>query len=161
MSEVTYIVGYQPGFLGRIAEIHGVYYAKAWGSGAEFEGMIAYELHEFLRSYKPGRDLLLTAHVGGRLVGSIAVLDEGEAARIRWVIVEESSQGLGIGRQMLSSGLQFCRNADFGKVYLWTVEGLPQSMGLYERAGFQIVERTPGEHYSVPHMHLRLEMELA
>jgi hypothetical protein len=44
MHAVTeFIEGYRPGTLGRIAELHGVYYAAVWGSGAEFEGMMASE----------------------------------------------------------------------------------------------------------------------
>lgn len=155
--------GYRPGFLGRIAELHGVYYAKAWGSGLEFEGMMAEELHEFLRRYETGRDLLLTAHADGRLVGSIAV-DGGQTerpgARLRWVIVEEGYHGRGIGKDLLARALAFCRAAGFDRVYLWTVEGLPQSFGLYERTGFRVVERTPDDRYSVPHVHLRMELDL-
>lgn len=158
-----YREGYLPGALGRIAEMHGVYYAVAWGSGFEFEGMMAEEIYEFLRSYDPARDLLLTAHVEGRLVGSFAIVGSREdpaVARIRWVIVEEAYHGRGIGKELLRRGLEFCRSAGFSKVTLWTVEGLPQSYGLYERAGFEVVERVPDARYSVPHVNLRMEMAL-
>ena len=138
-----YVEGYRPGVLGRIAELHGVYYARAWGAGAEFEGMMAQELREFLGRYRAGRDLLLTARVAGRLVGSIAV-DGSQlkrpGARLRWVIVEDESRGRGIGKELLRRALAHCAGAGFGKVYLWTVEGLPESRALYLRAGFRIVE---------------------
>ena len=35
--------GYEPGLIGRAAELHGRYYAEAWGSGAPFESLIARE----------------------------------------------------------------------------------------------------------------------
>ena len=162
-TEIEYVEGYRPGYLGRIAEMHGVYYAVVWGSGAEFEGMMAQEMREFLARYQEGRDLLLTAHVGGRLVGSIAVdgsQAERPGARLRWVIVDETCQGRGIGRELLRRALAFCRGAGFDSAYLWTVEGLPQSLALYERAGFRTFERVPDDRYSVPRVNLRMEMAL-
>ena len=163
MNTVEYVEGYRPGTLGRIAEMHGVYYAGAWGSGAEFEGMMAQEMREFLAHYREGRDLLLTAQIDGRVVGSIAVEGsetERPGARLRWVIVDESAQGRGIGKELLRRALEFCRRAGFRVAYLWTVEGLPQSLGLYERAGFRVVERFPDDRYSVPRVNLLMEMPL-
>ena len=161
--KTEFVEGYRPGALGRIAEMHGVYYAQAWGSGAEFEGMMAQEMREFLAHHQEGRDLLLTAWIDGRVVGSIAVegsQTERRGARLRWVIVDEACQGRGIGKELLTRALAFCRRAGFPTAYLWTVEGLPQSLALYERAGFRIVERFPDDRYSVPRMNLRMELDL-
>ncbi len=162
-APVAYVEGYQPGFLGRIAELHGVYYARAWGSGADFEGLMAQELREFLVHYQPGRDLLLTAHDGGRLVGSIAVdgsQRERAGGRIRWVIVDDASRGRGIGKELLRRALRFCAEAGFERAFLWTVEGLPESLALYVRHGFRIVERVPDDRYTVPRVNLRMERDL-
>jgi len=160
LAEAQFVEGYRPGYLGRIAELHGVYYAEAWGSGFEFEGMMAQELREFLHVYQAGRDLLLTAHLGGRLVGSIAVEGshrEQPGARLRWVIVEPAFHGRGIGKALLGRALDFCRAAGFGRVFLWTVEGLPESLGLYLKAGFRVIDRIPDARYSVPRVNLLLE----
>jgi GNAT superfamily N-acetyltransferase len=163
LQNPEFIEGYRPGYLGRVAEMHGVYYATAWGSGAEFEGMMAQEMREFFAHYQEGRDLFLTAHLDGHLVGSIAIdgtQTERAGARLRWVIVDEAYQGRRIGRELLQRALAFCREAEFDTVYLWTVEGLPQSLALYESTGFRIVERHPDARYSVPRVNLRLEMKL-
>jgi GNAT superfamily N-acetyltransferase len=144
--------------------MHGVYYADAWGSGAEFEGMMAEEMREFVAKYDEARDLLLTAWVDDRMVGSIVVQGTGTdfpGARLRWVIVEPQFHGRSIGKEMLRRALDFCRKAGFESAYLWTVEGLPQSMGLYQSFGFQIVERIPDSRYSVPRVNIRLELLLA
>jgi GNAT superfamily N-acetyltransferase len=162
-TDIEYVEGYRPGTLGRIAELHGVYYAAAWGAGAEFEGMMAQEMREFLAHYREGRDLLLTARAGGRIIGSIAVEGsqaERPGARLRWVIVEEANHGRGIGKELLRRALEFCRGAGFSTVFVWTVEGLPQSLGLYTKAGFRVVDRFPDDRYSVPRVNLLLELDL-
>jgi len=163
-SAVTYVEGFEPGYLGRIAQMHGEYYAMAWGSGVGFEALMAQEIAEFYEQYHPERDLLLTAHVAGRLVGCIAILgtlsERPGEARLRWFLLEESSQGQGIGSRMLARALEFCREQGFPTVYLWTVEGLPGSLHLYEKAGFRIVEPFADARYGLEHTNLRLEKPL-
>jgi GNAT superfamily N-acetyltransferase len=160
-SVVTYVEGFEPGYLGRITQMHGEYYAKAWGAGPEFEAQTAHEIAEFCEHYNPGQDLLLTAHLAGELVGSIAILGTQSEypgqARLRWFLLEETVQGQGIGSHLLERALAFCRTQGFPSVYLWTVEGLPGSLHLYKKAGFQVVERFVDSRYTVEHTHLRLE----
>jgi GNAT superfamily N-acetyltransferase len=163
-TSVVYVEGYAPGYLGRVAELHGVYYSKAWGSGAEFEGMMAQEMREYFADYHEGRDLFLTAHVDGVLVGSIAVDGsqvEHPGARLRWVILDEAFHGRGLGKELLHRAIEFCQRAGFDLIYLWTVEGLPSSRALYERNGFVVVDRIPDDRYSVPRVNLRMELPLS
>lgn len=158
-----FLEGYHPGHIGRVVELHGTYYSKHWGSGAEFEILMAAELAEFCKKYTPERDLLLTAHTN-KLVGSIAVhgsdaLDN--SARLRWFIVDEACHGQGIGRALLERTLVFCRARAFRKLYLWTVDELPQSRHLYESVGFFVVEQVFDSRYGILLNSLKLEMELA
>lgn len=159
----NFLEGYYPGHIGRVVELHGTYYSKHWGSGAEFEILTAAELVEFCKKYDPERDLLLTAHTN-KLVGSIAVhgsdaLDK--SARLRWFIVDEACHGQGIGRALLERALAFCRARAFCKVYLWTVEELPQARQLYESVGFFVVDQVSDSRYGILLNSLKLEMELA
>ncbi|MGV3616216.1 MAG: GNAT family N-acetyltransferase [Fimbriimonas sp.] len=157
-----YVEGYQPGILGRIAEMHGVYYAKVWGAEGilTFEGTVATEMYPFLQNFDPSKELLLTAQAEGRVVGSVAVQAEGERARLRWVILEEAYHGRGIGKELLRRALEFARRTGYGRMTLWTVEGLPASYALYERAGFRVVERVADARHGIAHVNLRMETDL-
>lgn len=160
---VVYAEGFRPGYIGRIAQMHGEYYAVEWGSGLEFEALMAREIVDFYEDYRPERDLLLTAHCGNVLVGCIAVegaQTERAGARLRWYLLMPEYHGQGIGKALLTRALDFCRDRRFEKVYLWTVEGLPLSRALYEKAGFEIVERIEDDRYTVPHVNLRMELPL-
>jgi GNAT superfamily N-acetyltransferase len=164
MEPFSAVEGFRPGYIGRIAQMHGEYYAKVWGSGPEFEAIMARELCDFCERYDRNRDLLLTAHIDGALVGSIAIdgtqSERPGQARLRWYLLDEAHQGRGIGNTLLKQALAFCRERDFPLIYLWTVEGLPQSLHLYEKAGFRVVERFNDSRYTVEHTQLRLEMPL-
>lgn len=155
--------GYSPGAIGRIVDLHGSYYAAAWGVGAPFEILMARELCEFVEHYRPDKDLLLTAHCGELTVGALAVL--GQTSRVDWaqlrfVIVDPRYQGRGAGRALLSEALEWCRSRGFAGVFLWTVDHLPQSRALYERAGFEIVERTTDDRYSTRLDSIKMERRL-
>jgi GNAT superfamily N-acetyltransferase len=165
-SNAIYVEGYQPGCIGRITELHGVYYNRCWGVGAEFEILMARELCDFCEQYNTEHDLLLTARDNEQLIGSIAVQGNAERsenqheARLRWFILDPIYQGQGIGKALLQQALHFCRKKAFPKLYLWTVDGLPQSRYLYETFGFQVVAQELDIRYGSPLLSLKMEMQL-
>lgn len=160
---VCLVRGFRPGYIGAIARMHGEYYADAWGSGIAFEALMAKEIIEWWERYDERRDLLLTAHVGDAFVGSVAI-DGSQSerpgwARLRWFLLDPQYQGCGIGRTLLQEALTFCDSPRFLGTYLWTVEGLPQSLRIYEQNGFAVVRREHDDRYSVPHVNLLMERE--
>ena len=154
--------GYEPGVIGRIGELHGRYYAAAWGSGAAFEIQVLRALCAFVEDYNQRTHMLLIACAGDVLVGSAAVLrfPDTRRAQLRWVIVDPAWQGRGAGRALLQAALDWCRERGVEICFLWTVEGLPTSRAMYERAGFRVVERVEDARYSVPRTSIRMELTL-
>jgi hypothetical protein len=72
-TEIDFAEGYRPGVIGRIAQMHAVYYAREWGFGAFLEAKIAGEAASFMERYDPATDLLLLAMSGDAIAGSIIV----------------------------------------------------------------------------------------
>jgi GNAT superfamily N-acetyltransferase len=133
--------GYLPGAIGRIVELHGVYYAAHWGFGAFFEARMARELAEFVGRFDPQHDGLWTAVVAARIEGSIAI--DGSRARdgeahLRWFILDEGQRGQGTGRRLLDAAVGFCRRCAHRRITLWTFSGLDPARRLYEQAGFRL-----------------------
>ncbi|NTV37717.1 MAG: GNAT family N-acetyltransferase [Anaerolineales bacterium] len=92
--------GYIPGAIGRVAELHGMYYYKHWGFHLFFESKVAMELSEFLRRFDEARDGFWVASIEERIIGSIAIdaiHHDREGAHLRWFIVGPENQGQGIG----------------------------------------------------------------
>ena len=48
-------VGYEPGLIGRVGELHGRYYATAWGIGAR---LMTREFCDFIERYDPERIMI-------------------------------------------------------------------------------------------------------
>jgi len=154
--------GYLPGAIGRITEIHAEYYNRHWGFGLFFERRVAAEMSAFLGSFQAERDGFWTAVRTGRILGSVA-LDgtraEEEGAHLRWFIVEEAHQGIGIGRRLLEQALAFSDGRRYRRVYLWTFAGLDAARHLYETCGFRLCVEHRDTQWGVPVVEQRFERE--
>jgi GNAT superfamily N-acetyltransferase len=150
MNNVEIVKDYVPGSIGRVAELHGLYYQKHWEFGLFFEAKVAAELSEFLRRYDGRRDGFWTASLDGRVEGSITIDGlhaEDEGAHLRWFIVSDALRGSGIGHRLINSAIDFCRKCGYPRVYLWTFEGLIPARHLYEKSGFNLVEQHRGAQW--------------
>ncbi len=171
MPHVQITKGYVPGSIGRVTELHGVYYHQHWGFDLFFEAKIATELAEFLGRCDEQRDGFWTVSVGGRIEGSIAIdgaiaVDgdasgsPAEGAHLRWFIVSDALRGQGAGNQLLDAALAFCRSCGYGRVYLWTFEGLHAARHLYEKNGFRLVEQHKGNQWGREVNEQRFKLDL-
>ena len=152
MGTIRIAQGYIPGSLGRVVQLHGAYYHEHWGFGLFFEAKVAAELSDFLKRYDESRDGFWLALADGSVEGSI-VIDgihaESEGVHVRWFIVSDAFQRKGAGTRLIDTAMGFCRDKGYGKVYLWTFEGLDTARHLYEKAGFTLAEERRGAQWGV------------
>jgi GNAT superfamily N-acetyltransferase len=163
MPDVQIVRGYIPGSLGRVAELHGTYYNQHWGFGLFFEAKVATELAAFLGRYDEQKDGFWTALVGGRIEGSITIdgVHAGaEGAHLRWFIMSDVLRGKGLGDRLMNTAIGFCRDRRYGRIYLWTFEGLDAARHLYEKNGFKLVEQHKGSQWGREVNEQRFELEL-
>jgi len=157
--------GPQPGLLGDVAALHGRYYAHHWNFPVFFECKVAREMADFLSRYDPTKDLMASLRPSGRVLASIT-LDGSDptlaagAAHLRWLIVDESLRGRGIGKQLLNEAVTFARHARFKSIYLTTFRGLDAAAALYAAAGFRVVEAFTGQTWGRPVIEQKFRMTL-
>lgn len=140
--------GYLPGCIGDIASLHARYYAQASGFGVYFERKVATELAEFAEGLpEPGKNLWVYVD-GGRTLASIAIDGDlaDRQAHLRWFIVDESLQGMGVGRALLARAMAFV-DERYDDTYLWTFKGLDAARHLYEAAGFTLAQQSEGRQW--------------
>jgi GNAT superfamily N-acetyltransferase len=142
MTEIE-ISGYYPGVIGKITEIHAVYYHQHWGFDVSFETQVGRELSVFMSEFDNDRDGLWVATSNRKFAGSIAIDGHSapaDGARLRWFIVDPEFQNAGLGKGLISRAVEFCKQKKFPKVFLWTFEGLHAARRLYEQQHFQLSE---------------------
>ena len=111
----------RPGDLGRIVALHGKCYEALPGFGLAFEAYVARTVAEYiLDSGAKGR--IWIAENDDQIVGCTAiVLREENRGQLRWVLVDQSMRGIGLGRRLVNTAIQYCRDNGCKKVFLETL----------------------------------------
>ena len=147
--------GWSAGLIGWIVRQHGLYYAKHWQLGVQFEALVAQSLGELMLRYNPETDCLMSVRQGDNIIASLTI-DGGHAesarlgARLRFVIIDEAWQSKGLGGILMREAMQFLAQKRFSRAYLTTFKGLDAARSLYERHNFQLVEENLDQHWGVP-----------
>lgn len=151
-APIEIVTGYQPGWIGRVAEMHAAHYSKHWSFGQFFESTVASGAAEFAGRLGHKRNQAWAAIRHGRIVGSIAIDGEdlgNNEAHLRWFILDEGCRGGGVGRRLLGEAVAFCDEAGFASTQLWTMKGLDAARRLYEAHGFELAKEERGTQWGV------------
>ncbi|MFB5197583.1 GNAT family N-acetyltransferase [Neobacillus sp. KR4-4] len=137
-SEVN-IRTFQPGDVGFIAHLHGTLYGNTYKFGPVFEYYVMKGLTEFMINADGGE--LWIAEVDGKIAGSIAITKANDnVAQLRWFILDENYQGIGIGKNLVETAIDFCKKQGYKHVFLWTVSILETALCLYQKYNFRKTE---------------------
>lgn len=143
-----------PGDLGWIVARHGAVYAAEFGWGAGFEALAAEVVADFATDAArdtPGQRAWI-ATVGGAPAGCVLCVrgDEPGDAKLRLLLVEPWTRGLGVGGALIDAVIAFARENGDRRVVLWTNHPLTGARRLYERRGFRLIAEEPHADWGVP-----------
>lgn len=150
---------FRPGDLGELIRIHGVQNALDYGFGPAHEAYCARIAADFVLNLHPGRSRVWLVCRDDLAVGSVFIVELPDAiAQLRLLFVDARLRGLGLGRWLVQSAVEYARRAGFRSVFLWTVRGLDRATGIYEDAGFVKTEEKPGAGWGDGPVEVRYEL---
>jgi ribosomal protein S18 acetylase RimI-like enzyme len=138
----------KPGDVGAITWLHGVLYAEEYDLDETFEGYVAKPLSDLVLSGDYTDQRLWLVDYDDEVKGSIAIVKNSpDEAQLRWFIIHPSLRGRGLGKQLVSEALSFCREHGYKRVILWTFDELDAAIGIYKKNGFVKTEEITHYHW--------------
>jgi GNAT superfamily N-acetyltransferase len=163
MTKFKIKIGYIPGLIGRVSELHASYYAENWNFGSAFETKVATELSRFITNYDSSCDRIWSLISDDSIEGSIIIDGSSEkenVAHLRWFIISEKLRGKGAGKLLMEQAHSFCKETGFKSIYLWTFQGLIPARHIYEKYGFELKDEGPGDQWGTVVTEQRFELDL-
>lgn len=148
------------GDLGRIIALHGEVYDALPGYGLTFEAYVARTIAEYVLD-AGGTGRIWLAERDERLVGCAAmILRDEEQGQLRWVLVDQSARGMGLGKDLVNRALDYARDHGCSRVFLETTDGLSESQSLYDALGFEVISDVREELWDGIRPLIHMEMKL-
>jgi peptidyl-dipeptidase Dcp len=139
-----------PGDIGYITYMHGSLYSREYNYGLQFESYVARGLCEFYEKYDPSTNRIWACEHHDRMIGFLLLMDRGEAAQLRYFLIEPDYRGIGLGGKLMSLYMAFLQECGYRKSYLWTTHELSTAAFLYKRHGFQLTEEKESTAFGKP-----------
>ena len=151
----------QSGDIGYVTYMHGTLYSREYDYGLQFESYVAKGLCEFYEKYDPKRNRVWVCEHNDRMIGFLLLMDRGNAAQLRYFLIEPEYRGIGLGSKLLAFYMDFLHQCGYQASYLWTTHELSTAAALYRRQGFRLTEEKESISFGKPLREQRYDLMLS
>ena len=148
------------GDIGYVIYLHGLLYKKEYGYGIEFETYVAEGLVEFYRRYDSQKDRVWICEHENKIVGFLLLMHRGDAAQLRYFILQPGYRGIGLGNKLMNLYMDFLIEKKYKSSYLLTTDELLASAHLYKKFGFALTEEKPSSAFGKSVVQQRYDITL-
>jgi N-acetylglutamate synthase-like GNAT family acetyltransferase len=137
------------GDLGAILALHARLITREYGLDSTHEGYVGASLTEHAaRGFPSRREGIWVVERDGEVAGSIGLTDDGDnVASLRWLVLDPSLRGRGLGRRLVSELISEAREKGFARVHLETFSELCAAAHLYRAHGFELTHAETGPRW--------------
>ena len=162
LDDVSIRTELRHGDMGYVIYLHGLLYGKEYNYGLQFESYVAKGLHEFYENYDPKRSRVWVCEQkrNGKMIGFLLLMDRGEAAQLRYFLIEPEYRGIGLGSKLLNLYMDFLSECGYKASYLWTTHELHSAISLYKKFGFTLTEEKESTAFGKPLTEQRYDLIL-
>ncbi len=161
LADISIRTEFRPGDIGYVTYMHGALYSKEYNYDLHFESYVAKGLCEFYAKYNPERNRIWACEHNDRMIGFLLLMDRGNAAQLRYFLIEPKYRSIGLGVKLLNLYMDFLRECGYKESYLWTTHELYTAASLYRRLGFQLTEEKESTAFGKPLKEQRYDLVLS
>ncbi|EAW11651.1 GNAT family N-acetyltransferase [Aspergillus clavatus NRRL 1] len=145
-SSIT-IRTHKPSDIDWIISRHAALYATEYNFNDKFTTLVSQIARSFHQTHHPALERCWiaehTASTGDPTpVGCIMLVKDStegpDTAKLRLLLVEPSARGMGVGRSLIRTCVEFARQAGYQRIVLWTQRVLDSARRLYAAEGFRL-----------------------
>lgn len=123
-----------------IIQSHYKLYHNEFQYDLSFRDFIADSVTGFMDRSNP-RENIWILEINGKQKGSISIKEaDDDTAQLGLFLLDPSTRGCGYGQKLLETAIDFCKEAGYENVILWTNSELTAARKLYQRNGFELTE---------------------
>ncbi|GIN16689.1 MULTISPECIES: GNAT family N-acetyltransferase [Shouchella] len=123
-----------------IIQSHYKLYHNEFQYDLSFRDFIADSVTGFMDRSNP-RENIWILEINGKQKGSISIKEaDDDTAQLGLFLLDPSTRGCGYGQKLLETAIDFCKEAGYETVILWTNSELTAARKLYQRNGFERTE---------------------
>ena len=116
---------------------------------------------DFIKNYDPSKQFLLITRNNGKFAGTITFMGEDDGVgRLRFLIVEPEVRGIGLGKEIVSTALEWAKEMGYSHIYLTTHSVLEVARKMYASLGFVKVSEEPADEVCVGAMEERWDIDI-
>jgi len=160
LEDISIRIELRPGDIGYVTYMHGALYSREYNYGIQFESYVAKGLCEFYEKYNPERNRIWACEHENRMIGFLLLMDRGNAAQLRYFLIQPEYRGIGLGVKLLNFYMGFLRQCGYKASYLWTTHELDTASSLYKRLGFELTEQKESTAFGKPLREQRYDLIL-
>lgn len=127
--------------IGYVIARHRELYEDEYKFSKEFSDYVGKYVLEFHEHHDEAKENMWIAEVNGKVAGVIALVKvDDDTAQLRWFLIEPEARGKGLGRKLIETLIDFCKEKGYKHILLWTVNILEAARHLYGSYGFKLTE---------------------
>ena len=137
-------------------------YAEEYGFTSDiWKAYLTGSVRDFAERFDSGRDCMFIAGHNRVPCGCVAIAhtDDG-TAQLRFYFIEKELRGNGAGHRLIDRAIDFCRDAKYNRVLLWTFSMLDTARHLYTGRGFRVTDTHVNNEWGRPILEEKWELEL-
>ena len=124
-----------------IIDSHYKIYNKEYNYDLSFKEYVSNSVNQYIKKANNSLENIWILDIDGCPKGSISIKSVSEdVAQLGLFLVDPSLRGTGLGKQLVQTAVDFCKERNYKKVVLWTNRELIAARRIYENKGFRLIE---------------------